>query len=90
MVRGLTWKSWAQDVAGAQAALVEDDRQDRFGSSDFLEEHAAAGAWEPFSAAPLVAESFDPGGLRDRQPLDQCAEFCPRHACQGRVGQRQG
>jgi hypothetical protein len=79
-----------QDVAGAQAALVEDDRQDAFGSSDFLEEHATAGAWEPFGAAPLVAESFDPGGLRDRQPLDQCSEFCPVHAGQGWVGQRPG
>jgi RNA-directed DNA polymerase len=45
---GADLEELGQDVAGAQAALVEDHRQDAFGSGDFLEEHAAAGARKPF------------------------------------------
>ena len=76
-----------EHVSGADAALVENGREDPFCVGDLLPEDASAGSGQACPAAPLMAASFDLGGLRDRQPLDHLVQLGTAHAGQGWVGQ---
>ena len=76
-----------EHASGADAALVENGRQDSFRVGDLLAEDATAGSGQACPAAPLMAASFNLGGLLDRQPLDQLVQLWTAHAGQGWVGQ---
>jgi hypothetical protein len=71
-----------EDLPGAQAPFVEDGRQDAFGISDLLAEHAAAGFGQAVTAAPSVASLFDTGGLQQGDAFGQFGEVLAAHAGQ--------
>jgi hypothetical protein len=80
-------EQFGEYASGAGAALVENGRQDLFRVGDLLAEDATAGSGQACPAAPLMAASFNLGGLLDRQPLGQLVQLWTAHAGQGWVGQ---
>jgi hypothetical protein len=66
---GADLEQFAEDLACADFPLVEDGGEDSLGVGDLLSEDAASGPGEPFTAAPLVAEAFEAGGLERGKPL---------------------
>ena len=87
---GADFKQFAEDLPCADFPLVEDGSEDPLGIGDLLSEGAASGFGESFTAASLIAEAFEAGGLERGESLDHLAEFFAAHRGQSRVRKRFG
>ena len=79
-----------EGVLGAELALVEHGREDAFVVSDFLLEHASAGAGQAFSSAAAVAVSLVAGVLDVVDAFGHRGEVGAGQTGQGGVGEPVG